>query len=533
MPFSELIAQIKALLMNISPAKRMTLLTLSAGTILGFVFLMLWTGRPDFQLLYTNLESEDAGAILAELKDQKVPYEIASNGRSILIPSERIYETRLELASRGLPQGSGVGFEIFDNTKLGMTEFVQNVNYQRATQGELSRTINGFAEVESSRVHIVMPPKSLFIEEEKPATASVVLKLRRGKRLNTDQVQGIVHLVSSSVSGLNPDNVTVVDNNGRMLAGFKPGSAVGQVSSDQLEFQAKLEKNYQDRIRTMLETALGPGKAIVRVSCSMDFKRQEKTEETYQTDNKVVRSEQLFNETSNGGTTSPMGVPGVVSNLAEGGKQPTTTVQAPSFQKQDRTVNYEIGKVTSHTIEPVGRLGRISVAVIVDGSYRSAAGTTGAERWEYFPRTPEEMAKFEGIVKRAVNFDVKRGDEIEVVNIPFETARLTLAENQEEIAEGGWLSTLKRYGSVAKYGFLALFVLLSFAFVVRPLVQWLTSGSIENGDILNRLPKTVGELEREYGEGMKSLPFKNKALQMITADKEGSVELLRNWLKES
>ena len=533
MPFSEIIAQISALFKNISPAKKMTLLTLAAGTVLGFIFLMLWTGKPDFQLLYSNLDSEDAGAILAELKDQKVPYQIASNGRSILIPSERIYESRLELASRGLPQGSGVGFEIFDNSKLGMTEFVQNVNYQRATQGELCRTINGFAEVESSRVHIVMPPKSLFIEEEKPATASVVLKLRRGKRLNNDQVQGIVHLVSSSVSGLNPENVTVVDNNGRMLAGFKPSSTVGQVSSDQLEFQAKLEKSYQDRIKTMLETALGPGKAIVRVSCSMDFKRQEKTEETYQTDNKVVRSEQLFNETSNVGTTTPMGVPGVVSNLAEGRTQPTTNSQTPSFQKQDRTVNYEIGKVTSHTIEPVGQLSKVSVAVIVDGTYKSVKGAKGQEEWEYSPRTPEEMAKFEGIVKRAVNFDIKRGDEIEVVNIPFETARLPLGEDQEELSQGGWLSILKGYGSFVKYGFLVIFILLSFLFVVRPLVQWLTSSSFGDGDILNQLPKTVGELEKEYGEGMKSLPFKNKALQMITTDKEGSAEVLRNWLKES
>jgi flagellar M-ring protein FliF len=494
---------------------------------------MVWTGKPDFQLLYSNLESEDAGAILAELKDQKIPYQISSNGRSILIPAERIYETRLELASRGLPQGSGVGFEIFDNTKLGMTEFVQNVNYQRATQGELSRTINGFAEVESSRVHIVMPPKSLFIEEEKPATASVVLKLRRGKRLNNDQVQGIVHLVSSSVSDLNPENVTVVDNNGRMLAGLKPSSPIGQVSSDQLEFQEKLEKSYQDRIRTMLETALGPGKAVVRVSCSMDFKRHEKTEESYQTDNKVVRSEQVFNETSNARTTTPMGVPGVVSNLAARKETLTTNAETPSFQKQDRTVNYEIGKVTSHTIEPVGQLSKVSVAVIVDGTYKIVKGATASEEWAYVPRTQEEMTKFEGIVKRAVNFDIRRGDEIEVVNIPFETARLPLAEGREEIAEGGWLSILKGYASFIKYGFLFLFVLLSFLFVVRPLVRWLTSSSFRDGDLFNHFPKTVGELEQEYGENMKSIPFKNRALQMVSTDKEASVEVLRNWLKES
>ena len=532
MPFQELINQIKALIKNLSPAKRITLLTLFAGTVIGFMFLMLWTGKPDFQILYSNLQSEDAGAILAQLREQKIPYQISSNGSSILIPTERIYETRLELASQGLPQGSGVGFEIFDNTKLGMTEFVQNVNYQRAVQGELSRTINGFVEVESSRVHIVMPPKSLFIEDEKPATASVVVKLRRGKRLTAAQVDGIVHLVSSSVSGLSPENVTIVDNYGRMLAAFKPNSPVGQVTTDQLEFKEKLEKSYEDRVKTMLETALGPGKAIVRVSCSIDFKRQEKTEEMFQTDNKVVRSEQLLSEKSDTASAIPMGVPGVVSNLSEAGKAPATSVQAPSFEKQDRTVNYEIGKVTSHIVEPVGKMTKISVAVIVDGTYETSKNKDGQVEWKYVPRTQEEVTKFEGIVKRAVNFDAKRGDEIAVVNIPFENAKLTVAEVENEPIATGWLPLLKRYGAFIKYGFLFLFVLLSFLFVVRPIMLWLTSSSFSDSQILTQLPKTVGELETEYGTGLKGLPFKSKAMEMITTDKEGSVEVLRNWLKE-
>ena len=533
MASNDIVTQLKALFRNLSAGKKITLFTLTIGTVIGLIFLVIWTGRPDFQLLYSNLASEDAGAILAQLKDKKIPYQISSNGTSILIPRERIYETRLDLASQGIPQGSGVGFEIFDNTKLGMTEFVQNVNYQRAVQGELSRTINSFSEVESSRVHIVMPSKSLFLEEEEPATGSVVLKVRRGRHLSEDQVQGIVHLVSSSVSGLMPENVTVVDNNGKMLAGFKNSSTIGQVSSDQFEFQEKIEKTLEDRVRTMLEIALGSGKAVARVSCLIDFTRLETTEEKYQTDNQVVRSEQVLSETSTGQENLAIGVPGVASNLSEGETGTTEIKQTPLFQKQDRTVNYEIGKVINRTVEPVGTMKKVSVAVIVDGTYKTEKGASRKEELKYFPRTQEEMTKLEDIVKRAVNFDAARGDMIEVVNIPFETAKIRLEQREEVIEDEDWLSVVKQYSSYIKYGLLVIFIFFSFIFIVRPLIQWLTSASIGDSALLGQLPKTVEEVEREYGVAIKSLPFKNKAMQMITEDKDRSARVMREWLKES
>ncbi|MDY6986500.1 MAG: flagellar basal-body MS-ring/collar protein FliF [Thermodesulfobacteriota bacterium] len=531
---SHAITQVGALFKNLTPAKMIALLCLLTVTVAGFVFLLRWTGQPDYQLLYSNLDSEDAGAILAKLKDSKIPYQISSNGTAILIPKEAIYETRLELASQGLPRGSGVGFEIFDNTKLGMTEFVQTVNYQRAVQGELSRTINGFVEVDSSRVHIVIPPKSLFLKDQEPATASVVLNLSRGRRLNDDQVQGIIHLVSSSVSGLTPENVTVVDHHGNMLTGLKPAFPMGQATSNQLEFQQKLERTYEERVKTMLETALGQGKAIVRVSSTMDFTRYEKTEEMYNKDNQVVRSEQLFSEASNSPSLSPIGVPGVVSNLSEGEATATADTQSPSFQKQDRTINYEIGKVTSRTVDPVGTLSKISVAVLVDGTTKLVqVEDKGEEEWKYFPRTAEEMTKLEGIVKRAVNFDAQRGDEIEVVNIPFETSNLDSTQGQEETEKAPWFSVLKDYGSFFKYGVFLFFVLLSYLFVVRPLVQWLTSSNLAESRGLVQLPGTAGDSSGLRGQAMKSLPVQHQLQQMLSADKQGSVEALKSWLKES
>ena len=530
--FSEFPLQLTTLLKKLTLGKKIALLTLIGSTILGFIFVMTWAGRPDFRVLYANLNPEDAGAILTKLKDQKIQYQISSNANSILIPGERIYEIRMELASQGLPQGGGVGFEIFDNTKLGMTEFVQNVNYQRALQGELCRTINGFAEIESSRVHIVMPSKALFIEEEEPATASVVLKVRYGRLLSKDQVQGIVHLVSSSISGLNPENVTVVDNKGKMLAGFKDKSTMGMVSSDQLEYREKVERGLENRIKTMLEGALGPGRAIVRASCDLDFRRQEKTEELYKPDNKVIRSEQIFNETSNETEIGPAGIPGVFSNTNVPAGEAKKTIPGGSlkFQKQDKTVNYEIGKVISHTVEPIGKINKISVAVIVDGTYKNIKGEDGEQESQYLPRTIEEMAKLENIVKRAINFDAKRGDELEIVNIPFETSEM--AEGEESIIEEGRLSNLKQYTFFIKYIFLSIILLLCFIFVVRPLVAWLTSSSIGSMEMLNQLPKTVEEIESEYAQEMKSFPFTDRTLDIITKDSEHSVNLIQDWLKE-
>lgn len=526
--------QLRAFLASLSVGKKLTLLALTVFTLVGLSYLVMWSGSPDYQVLYSNLSPEDAGAILAKLKEQKIPFQISATGNSMMVPKEKVYETRLELASQGLPQGSGVGFEIFDSTKLGMTEFIQNVNYQRALQGELCRTINGIAEVEASRVHIVMPEKSLFVEQEKAASASVVLKLRPGRWLTRDQVQGIVHLVSSSVAGLRPEEVTVVDNSGKMLAGKQEGSKAEQASAEQVELQDKMEKSLEERVKTMLERALGPDKAIVRVACLLSCKTLEQNEERYDPENKVVRSEQLLNESSVGTEPVAIGVPGVVSNISDSGNGGGIASTSSGFKKEDRTVNYEIGKIVSHSIEPIRKVERISVAVMVDGTYKLVKEEgkkkgVAKEELRYFPRTQEEMDKLENLVKSAVNFDAARGDIVKVVNIPFEAAK---ADQGEEIKED-WRSTLKQYRPMLKYTFLGIFLVLSFLFVVRPVVQWLTSASAgADLAVLRQLPKTVEEIEREYRGGVKGPQFRERALEMISKDSEHSVQLMRDWMKE-
>jgi len=535
MPSTNLPAQIKTVWKNLSFGKRLSLLTLVAGTIIGFIYIIMMAGKPDLQPLYSNLTLEDAGAISAKLKDDKIPYEISSNGSSILVPRRRVYEVRMELASQGLPKGGGVGFEIFDNTSLGMTEFVQSVNYQRALQGELSRTINGFEEVESSRVHLVIPSKSLFIEDEDPPRASVVLKLRPGKWLNKDQVQGIVHLVASSVSRLNPETVTVVDSNGKMLAGFKENSTIGKVSSEQLQYKENLERRLENRIKTMLETVLGPGKAIVRISCSLNFKRQEKTEERYGPKN-IIRSEKLITKTSNEQGRIPEGIPGVASNVKLGIRKSANNAVSAGSEYQtnmkDRTVNYEIAKITSHTVEPIGIIEKISVAAIVDGTYNFVKEKGSEGKWKFIPRTQEEMDKLENIVKSSVNFQSDRGDVVEVANMPFETTKSKLSEGNKKPIEEGWLYTVKNYIPSSKYILPVILVMLLLLFVVRPLVRWITATSAGYMDIPNQLPMTVEEIERENGAGMNNLHFRDLALDMIAKDRASSVKSIRDWVKE-
>ncbi|SPD72702.1 Flagellar M-ring protein [uncultured Desulfobacterium sp.] len=536
---SDILRQTVAFIKGLSAGKLFVLISLLGAVLTSILFLMIWSNEPDFQILFSNLTPEDAGAIVNDLKDQKVPYQISSNGSSILVPKNVIYETRLQMANQGLPKGSGIGFEIFDTTKLGMTEFVQNVNYQRALQGELSRTINGFDEVEGSRVHIVMPAKSLFIEDETHPTASVVIKLKKGKRLSENQIKGIVHLVSSSVSGLRPEDITIVDNNGKMLAGSEENSADGQLSSNQLEYQEKVERSLEKRIESMLEKVLGPEKAIVRISCSFDFRRHEKTEEVYDPEGKVIRSEQDQSTVSNKTERASVGVPGVASNMPNENKtsipQGEAVLQGPEYQKKDRTVNYEIGKVTNHIVEPIGRMERLSVAVVVDGTLQAVKAEEdgeedGKEQLKYIPRTTEELEKITGLVKRAVNFDAERGDEIEVVNIQFENKGET--ESEEEIGDSGLLSSLEQYTQYLKYVLFVMFIVFTFLFIIRPLVKWLTSSAAIGTELVKQLPMTVEEIERGYGEGRKSLPFRDQALAMLKGEDKSSLDVAREWLTE-
>ncbi len=528
----EILKQLRAIIQTMSAGKMMALFLLIAMTVAGIVVLISWSGSADMAPLYSNMTPEDAGEVVAILREKKIEYQLSHDGGTIQIPREKLYEVRMDMAAQGLPRG-GTGFEVFDNAKLGMTEFVQNINYQRALQGELSRTINGLSEVESSRVHIVMPQRSLFVEDQEPASASVILKLRAGRWLSDEQVQAIVHLVSSSVPRLSPDSVTVVDQKGKMLAGLKDQATPSKLSADHLEFQQRKERALEKQILSMLESVLGQNKAIVRVACDLDFVQQEKTEELYLPENHVIRSEQLLSESSSQADVGPSGIPGLASNITQPQTGGVQSNGAKGFKKDDATRNYEIGKTTSRKIMPVGDLERLSVAVVVDGTYQTkivGEGKEQREETEYVPRSTDEMAKLESIVKRAINFDESRGDKVEVANIPFNTDSLSADAEGDAF---GWIESLRGYGAIFKYLAVALFVLFAFRYVIRPLIRWLTDTAWEDVELLEHLPRTLSEIEKQYVAQGPAVNYVKQAAQLITSNQDDSSRLVQQWLKET
>jgi flagellar M-ring protein FliF len=428
-----------------------------------------------------------------------------------------------------MPGGGGVGFEIFDDTKLGMTEFVQNVNFQRALQGELGRTISGFNEVERCRVHVVMPKESLFLDQEEPASASVVLKLVSGRVLSKQQTQGIVHLVSSSVPGLNPQDVTVVDSSGQILAGSRGRSHEELASSEKLEYIDKYERNLEGRLTSMLDGVLGRDRAIVRVSCSFDFSKVETTEEIFSPENQVARSEQLLRSS----TMKERPAAAANDDEEENGEveeENTGRVVAPAYTRNDRIVNYEIGRVTSRTISPVGRLEKISVAVVVDGIAGEAEGVGRKKEIEIVPRSSEELIQLENLVKKAVNFDPSRGDQVEIASIPFEQRGFEEQFDQE--SGSTFWDIIGKFSGLFRYLVFGVFLVLTFMIVIRPIVRWLTGAGRGEMEFISHLPKTVGEIEQEYG-GSQALPYREKVLQMVKGDSEATLQVLRKWMESS
>ena len=281
----------------------------------------------------------------------------------------------------------------------------------------------------------------------------------------------------------------------------------------------------------MLETVLGKDKAIARVSCELDFIRQEKTEEKYFPENQVVRSEKAFNQFSKKPDANPAGIPGLAANVVKGKPSNRPVENDMSFQKQDHTRNYEIGKVTSRQVLPVGKLKRLSVAVIVDGTYKTTTvgeGVNISTEQQYVPRTQEEMSTLEAIVKRAVNYDEERGDKIEVANISF-AANNWGDPDSDNIGIG---NVFKEYSSFLKYAAAGLFILLSFLLVVRPIVRWITSDAIDDFQIFEELPKTIAELEKEYEQEGENLPMVGQATLMLSKEQENSLKLIKEWVKD-
>lgn len=499
---------------NAWPTKKKTaLFSVIAMSIAIAVLIILWSQKEDYHILYSNISQSDAGLIVQRLKEMKIPYRADSS--SISVPADKVYDIRLQLAAQGLPQGGGVGFELFDKTSFGTTDFVQRLNYTRALQGELARTIMSLSEIEQCRVHLVMPQKSLFAHERETPTASVLLKLVKGRTLSQSQVQGIVHFVSSSVEGLNPKNVNIIDDSGELLT-QKADDIVG-LSSSQLEYQRKYEKMLETKVMDMLEPVAGKGRVKVKVSADIDFSKVEKTEERFDPDSQVVRSEQKNTEKS--APAGAGGVPGVASNIP--GRATQIISSQGQSEKTNETINYEINKVTSHVISPSGEIKRLSAAVIVDGTY---VAQSGSKEKKYTARSAEDMKYYEEIVKNAIGYIADRGDEIKVTNIPFERSE-PVDEMQEGIKD--YLPAIIK---IAKYFTPLLAMVLFFIFVLRPLMKTLATPMA----LQSKPESTSSQIQIQGGlnEHEKIDFSRGKLIEWAKQNPNQAADMIKTWIKE-
>jgi flagellar M-ring protein FliF len=459
-------------------SRKIALAAVTVISIALFAMIIIQSRTADFQLLYANLEEKDAASVVSWLKGQRIDYKLKNNGKNIWISANKLYETRLDLASSGLPSGGGVGFEVFDKQSFALTDFVQKVNYTRALQGELARTITSLSPVEATRVHLALPEKRLFKNQQKNATASIIVTLVKGDSLDKDQVQGIIHLVSGSVEGLNPEAVTVINSYGKVLKGNAKKDDEQRFSVDMLVFQQDLERRMETRAQDLLDKTMGYGQAMVRVTASLDFAKVEKTEELFDAEEPVIRSEQLQEE--NNGSISAGGIPGVESNL-----QGNTTEQVGGFppsSKSSRTTNYEISKTISKTINPIGTIKSLSVSVLLADKVIPAKDAEKQPTVE--TRSAKELKTVETMVASALGLNSERGDKINVASMPF-----MVEADDQLLAEGMPKNLLYEYLPLIKIGLLSLGVLIFYFLLVRPIIKTLKTEVIDHN-------KTVTELEQ-------------------------------------
>lgn len=506
-------------------SKKISMVVVLGLVVAGFAVMFLWANQVNYSTLYADLSPEDAGEIVSRLKEQRIPYKLTGGGTSLMVPADQVYELRLSLANSGLPAGGHVGFEIFDSNNFSTTEFVQKLNYQRALQGELERTISDFREVDRARVLLVIPEESLFVEDSKSPSASVSLKLRT--MLSADKVSGIVHLVASAVEGLSAEQVTVVETGGKVLfKGSNDGDEAALFASNKLDYQKEIEQGVARRVQTMLEGIVGKGKAIVRASADIAFDRVDFSEVKYNPDSRVIRSEQRSLEKSMNGSSGDGAV------RLENTNQGTVPVQGGGnsggeAEKQNEVVNYEINKTTRRVTTPSGSITRLSVAAVVDGTYETVVGEDGAQTKSYVPRSEEELAEFEKLVKRAMGFSEDREDQVYVSSFAFSSSDMP---SMAEEAPLDWPALIKEYSRILIN---IVLVLLVFMFVVRPLIK--SVRDVNTGTKVQRHEELPSGREGEEQGELPTPEIKDpRAItrKLAQDNTEKTEQLLRGWLNE-
>ncbi len=554
MSFQAVLEQFKTVFNKLTLLQKISIITATVAVFLSVAVLIIWANKPVYKTLYANMNADDAGLVISKLKEKKIPYRLKDNGRTVEVPQNKVYEVRIDLAQEGLPRGGGSGFELFDKTSFGMTEFVQNVNYQRALQGELARTITSLNEIAEARVHLTIPKEKLFVSEDTEAKAAVVVKLRSGYRLDRNTVNSIASLVAGAVKGLKKENVQIVDTNGRLLSDFLDENNSLTLTQTQLEYQRKIEKALEAKANNILQRTLGRKNAFAQITTEIDFDKQAYTKEEYAPDG-VLRSQQTFEETSNSKPKTPVGVPGVESNLAEPNINGQNTVT--EYSKTDERQNFEIGKTVSKGEKAIGTIKRMTIAVVLNDK-KKITGKGKNQKVEYVPRSPEEINKIKELVASATGFNKDRGDVITVSNVPFDTS-----EQAQETVLVKKEKTMQLVSMAIKYLSGILIIVLFYFLVLRPILkkleqiketkdgQLILSGAgasgegidITIGDDNMKFPKSIEELEQEIEseleesvpvdvDSVKTKVMLKKIEEAAQQDPEMLANLVKAWLRE-
>lgn len=470
-------AEVQRRWQEMSPNRRLGALAVLAAVAAILIATLFMSGNPTYKVLYTNLSDRDGGQVIAELQKLNVPYHISDGGAVISVPAANVYATRMKLAADGLPKGAGVGFDLLDHEPMGTSDFVEHVNYQRALEGSLERTIASLGSVEGAKVHLAMPKPSVFLSQQEKPTASVMLELYPGRALSAAQVAGIVHLIAASVPGLLDKNVTVVDQHGDLLNAHSNTDSGLQPS--QLAYQQEIDQQYEKRIQAILAPIVGAKGVRVAVSADIDFAKSESSSISYSKGQ--ILSQQTHSSSGTGGS-GPYGVPGALSNTPPGvamaplvapvasnlspgaliALAPTLKMLAPTESSAATTTNYDVDKTIVHTVQPVGIVKRLSVAVLVDDQVTES--TLGAVKAKAL--SAAQLTQIQQLVEDAIGYSAKRGDTVKVVNMPFTTHS---AVSALPWWQQSWFLALMNSG--LRYLVILFVALLLYFGVVRPLLK--------------------------------------------------------------
>ncbi|MCR4321251.1 MAG: flagellar M-ring protein FliF [Candidatus Brocadiaceae bacterium] len=521
---------------GISFSHKFIMIMMTMGFVGGIIGVTQWARKPDFALLYGELGPKESGEIVDVLKEENIPFQIRGNGSAIAVSSEKVHEMRLKLAGKGLPREES-GYELLDKVGFGTSDFVQRVNYRRAIQGELAKTIRHLDYVEWAQVHLALPEGSLFIQDEKPPTASVILKLksRSGGVLRPEQVASIVHLVSAGVEGLKPENVTIADTRGNLLSKKESPSSMIGTSNDQLDVKKKLEDHFVAKAQDLLEKIVGAGKSVVRVSADLDFKHVDEKLVEYDPERRVPKVQTVTTRVSGGAPFSGGGgVPGMQANL---NLSQSGIIQSVGSSEEEETAQtqYELSKTERVIADYGANLKRLSVAVLVDGVYEDQKTEDGKIQKVYSPRNKDDITRIAALVKQALGIDESnnRNDTFEIQNVQFyepsyeqEEASLKKEQQKEFMLK------------MAKNGSLAITVLVFLMFVMRSMKK-LKKAKMVNEQANNTQRQTpysnmtiVDEEEEEEVDDTKHLRLRDQVVRNIRKDPSVTASSLKKWITD-